>query len=76
MIDVDRSERDRLEQTDAFKELVQMNQKQSVNRPQQVTPCVQAPMQMWRLRKHCVARGQISPFEYRIYRSLPIWARS
>ena len=44
MIDVDRSERDRLEQTDAFKELVQMNQKQSVNRPQQVTPCVHAPM--------------------------------
>ena len=42
MIDVDRSERDRLEQTDAFKELVQMNQKQSVNRPQQVTTCVHA----------------------------------
>ena len=65
MIDVDRSERDRLEQTDAFKELVQMNQKQSVNRPQQVTPCVHSPMSGCNcmLCKHCLACGQVSPFD-------------
>ena len=37
LLDLDKAEQSRLEQTDAFKELVAMNKKkQSVNRPQQV----------------------------------------
>ena len=37
LLDLERGEQKRLEQTDAFKELVALNkQKQSVNRPQQV----------------------------------------
>ena len=43
LLDLDKAEQSRLEQTDAFKELVAMNkQKQSVNRPQQVQHCTQA----------------------------------
>ena len=38
--DFDRAERDRLEQGDAFAELVALNQaKQSVNKPQKVSNC-------------------------------------
>ena len=37
LLDLDNAEQSRLEQTDAFKELIALNkQKQSVNRPQQV----------------------------------------
>lgn len=40
LLDVDKAEQSRLEQTDAFKELVALNrQKQSVNRPQKVRIC-------------------------------------
>lgn len=40
LLDLDRGEKARLEQGDAFKELVALNkQKQSVNRPQQVRTC-------------------------------------
>lgn len=40
LLDLERGEQKRLEQTDAFKELVALNkQKQSVNRPQQVCVC-------------------------------------
>ena len=40
LLDLDKAEQSRLEQTDAFKELVALNrQKQSVNRPQKVRVC-------------------------------------
>jgi len=40
LLDLERGEQKRLEQTDAFKELLALNkQKQSVNRPQQVCVC-------------------------------------
>ena len=50
LLDLERGEEKRLEQTDAFKELVALNkQKQSVNRPQQVCVCRNSHMSMRKL---------------------------
>lgn len=59
LLDLDNAEQSRLEQTDAFKELVALNrQKQSVNRPQKVRsprPSAAQPATMPRLYMHLVA---------------------